>query len=317
MWVRLSPPLRTMEVLIVGSERHLGSGKVLLDGAVDMHVHYGPEPLTDLATGQHHSVDPLTAVEDAETMGFGAVVLKPHEFPSTVIAAAAERRAKGVRVFGGICCDFPVGGLNPEAVEVALRSGARIVWLPTFSSRTTSYARMMRMWGHNRGISLLTGEGHLTPVVREIMDLVVEYDALLASGHIAHDEQFAVAEAFGRTGRLIVTHAMQSAAGGGAGPGLSPQQCARLVELGATLEFSARMCMGMPEEEDKVASTITAIGADHVVLSSDYGWNQNMPDPGPGLRSYIDRLWELGIAEKLLRTMAVTNPSRLLKIGQD
>ena len=296
------------------NERNLGSGKVLLDGAVDMHVHYGPEPLTDLATGQHHSIDPLDAVEDAESMGFGAVVLKPHEFPSTVLAAAAEGRAKSIRVFSGICCDFPVGGLNPEAVEVALRSGARIVWLPTFSSRSTSSERMMRMWGHNRGISLLDAEGHLIGAVREIMDLVVQYDALLASGHITHPEQFAVAEAFGNTGRLVVTHAMQSAADGGAGPGLSPEQCARLAELGATLEFSARMCMGMPEEEDKVATTIAAIGADHVVLSSDYGWSQHMPNPGPGLRNYIDRLWELGVDEQLLRTMVVTNPSRLLRL---
>jgi len=298
----------------MSSERRLGSGKVQLDGAVDMHVHYGPEPLTDLATGQHHSIDPLTAAEEAESMGFGAVVLKPHEFPSTVIAAAAESRATSIRVLSGICCDFPVGGLNPEAVEVALRSGASMVWLPTFSSRSTSLERMMRMWGHNRGISLLDADGQLLPAVREIMDLIVEYDALLASGHIVHEEQFAVAEAFGSTGRLVVTHAMQSAADGGAGPGLSPAQCVRLAELGATVEFTAPMFMCVPDEENKVAATIGAIGANHVVLSSDYGWNQNMPNPAPGLRNYIDRLWALGVEEQVLRTMVVTNPSRLLGI---
>src|ERR1700760_504610 len=123
----------------MGSERSLGSSVVRLEGAVDMHVHYGPEPLTDLSTGAHHSIDPLEAAEQAAAAGFAGIVLKPHEFPSTVLASVAEVRTSGVRVFAGIACDFPVGGLNPEAVEVALRSGARMVWLPTFSSISTSH----------------------------------------------------------------------------------------------------------------------------------------------------------------------------------
>jgi hypothetical protein len=41
-------------------------------------------------------------------------------------------------VLGGICLDAPVGGLNPAAVETALNSGARIVWLPTISAADNS-----------------------------------------------------------------------------------------------------------------------------------------------------------------------------------
>lgn len=294
--------------------KQLRSGTIRLEGAVDMHVHYGPEPLTDLSTGAHHSIDPLQATEQAEDAGFAGIVLKPHEFPSTALAALAESRAQELRVFAGIACDFPVGGLNPEAVEVALRAGAKMVWLPTFSSRSTAEARMLKMWGHTNGISVLDDDGQLTEPVRQIMDLVVEHDALLASGHITHPEQFVVAEAFGGTGCLVVTHAMQSTDNGGVGPGLSVEQCVELARLGATLEFSARMCMGTPIGEDQVAKAIARIGTEHVVLSSDLGWSQELPNPAPGLRGYIDRLWELGVEEAELKVMVADNPSRLLRM---
>ncbi len=41
----------------------------------------------------------------------------------------------GIDVYGGVCCDHEIGGLNPAAVETALGLGGRIVWLPTLSSR--------------------------------------------------------------------------------------------------------------------------------------------------------------------------------------
>ncbi|MGW4591976.1 DUF6282 family protein [Amycolatopsis thermoflava] len=285
-----------------------------MDGAIDLHVHYGPEPLTDLATGESHSVTPIAAAREAESMGFGAIVLKPHEFPSTVLAALAGEAAPHLQVFAGIVCDFPVGGLNPAAVEVALRSGAKIVWLPTFSSHTTSHQRKMRMWGRDRGISVLDDEGRLLTEVREIMDLVAESGAILATGHVGHHEQFEVAREFGKRGKVVITHAMQSAADGGAGPGLSSAQCRELAELGATIEFSARMCFGAPAAEATVAKAIDEVGTGSVVLSSDYGWNRKMPNPAPGLKNYIDRLWELGVPESSLRTLVVDNAARLLSM---
>ena len=39
-------------------------------------------------------------------------------------------------VYGGIVLNGPVGGANPDAVEVAARLGGRVVWMPTVSSAT-------------------------------------------------------------------------------------------------------------------------------------------------------------------------------------
>jgi hypothetical protein len=39
-------------------------------------------------------------------------------------------------VFGALTLNHSVGGLNPVAVEIAGRSGCKIVWMPTVDART-------------------------------------------------------------------------------------------------------------------------------------------------------------------------------------
>lgn len=40
-------------------------------------------------------------------------------------------------MFGGITLNRQVGGINPYAVESALKLGGKVVWLPTQSARNT------------------------------------------------------------------------------------------------------------------------------------------------------------------------------------
>src|SRR5579862_7374935 len=98
-----------------------------LTGAVDMHCHFGPD------AHRGRSVDAIEAVEEAKAAGHAAVVLKSHDQPTTYLAWALDRLTDGIRVFGGVCCDREIGGVNPVAVDVALRTGARVIWLPTLS----------------------------------------------------------------------------------------------------------------------------------------------------------------------------------------
>jgi len=284
-------------------------GKVALGGAVDLHCHFGPESVI----GTPHSVDAVGAAADAADLGFLAVVLKSHDFPSNAVAYAAQQQVSGVRVFGSICCDYWVGGVNPTAVETALRDEAAVVWLPTIASRQDVLNGVAAMLGiRGDGIELLDEEGRLRPEVRDVLDLVAEHDAILATGHTSTAEHFAVAREFGRRGRLVVTHAMNT----GAGPNLSVQECVELAELGAHIEISAATCMGShgPSVED-VLRAVRAIGPARVVLSTDYGWTNELPRPAPGLIGFVDALWEHGAGEEDLRTMACDNPARLLRLA--
>ncbi|HSS10291.1 MAG TPA: DUF6282 family protein, partial [Acidimicrobiales bacterium] len=64
-------------------------------------------------------MDAFEAARDAAAAGHAALVLKSHDYPTPALAWAVDQVVDGVRVFGGICCDREVGGVNPAAVDVA------------------------------------------------------------------------------------------------------------------------------------------------------------------------------------------------------
>lgn len=290
------------------TERRSGQTEIVLEGAIDMHCHFGPEPLVEMVAKSPHSVDPIEAAQEAADHGMKAIVLKAHEFPSTVAAHLANKAVPEVQSIAGICLDHPVGGLNPHAVECALRAGAKVVWLPTISSQQDAPAKVNAMFGVQEGIRVVDADGALVPEVRTILDLITEYDAVLATGHISTAEHFAVARDYAPRGRVIVTHAMHATTG----PRLTVQEVVELADLGATIEFAAHTCMGEPSTFENVVSALRRLNPENVVLATDYGWSTNIPHPAAGLHTYINALWDEGVEESDLRVMTCDNPARLL-----
>ncbi len=286
--------------------------KVKLEGLADLHCHYGPDFINP-AHNIQFSVTAIQAAREAAEAGFAAIVLKSHDFPTAALAYTLNQVVPDVRTFGGITLDHQVGGLNPWAVEHALRLGAKIVWLPTVASHQDYLNGLGPRLGYpGTGIRTTDDDGRLLPVVRTILDLVAQHDAIIATGHITADENYKVAREFARRGRVIVTHAGEPAAG----PHLTKAQCAELAELGAFIELTAQECvphLGYPACPIKeVAERIDAIGSARCVLSTDYGYSTEVPRPAPGMRDYLDGLWEIGVPETKLKEMAAENSARLL-----
>lgn len=286
--------------------------KIKLEGAADLHCHYGPD---FIMPGQNFrpSVTAIQAAREAAESGFAAIVLKSHDFPTAALAYVLNEVVPGVRTFGGITLDHQVGGLNPWAVAHALRLGAKIVWLPTVASHQDYLNGLGPRLGYpGTGIRTTGEDGKLLPVVMEILDLVARHDAVIATGHITAEENYQVAKEFARRGRVIVTHAGEPAAG----PHLTKAQCAELAGLGAFIELTAQECvphLGYPPCPIKeVAQRIDAIGPARVVLSTDYGYSDTLPHPAQGMRDYLDGLWEIGVPEAQLKVMAADNAARLL-----
>ena len=278
-----------------------------LSGAADLHVHFGPDP------HRPRSVDAVEAARDAAAAGHAALVLKSHDSPTAGLATVVDGLVDGVRVFGGISCDREVGGVNPAAVEVALRLGAKIVWLPTLSSRQDQENGVGAALGiPGPGISVVDADDALLPETVEVLRLVEEFDAVLATGHVSAAEHFAVARDFARRGNLLVTHAMEELAG----PNLSQAECVELAELGASIELCALTCTGFlaTRSPGELAACIQAVGVDRVTLGSDFGQAQN-EHPAPGLQTYADALFAVGLSEADIRRMACTNPTRLLGVS--
>src|SRR4029077_10127123 len=196
---------------------------------------------------------------------------------------------------GGICCDREVGGMNPAAVEVALGLGARIVWLPTLSSRQDFENGVAAQLGiPGPGIVVADADGALLPETREVLALVREHDAILATGHVSAAEHYAVVTDFARRGKVLLTHATEDLAG----PKLTAAQCRELARLGAWVALCAMTCIGALATKSvaEMVETIRAGGVERVTLGTDFGQQVN-PHPAAGLQTYADSLFTEGLTE--------------------
>ncbi|EHJ59616.1 DUF6282 family protein [Novosphingobium pentaromativorans] len=287
-------------------------GHVRFEGAVDLHCHFGPDFINPIVSP---SVTAIEAARDAVAHDMGAIVLKAHDFPTPQLAAAVQEAVPGLCTCGGIVLDYQVGGINAYAAEQALKLGAKIVWLPTVSSHQDHLNGIGPMLGYEgTGQLAIDDSGELTSVVKDIVELVDKYDAAIATGHTTPQEHYALARYYGKRGKVIVTHAMEK----GGGAHLDEQQSVELAELGATIELCAQICVAhmghQPVPVEDVARIVQRVGYDKVLLSSDFGWNDDLPRPAAGLRDFLDSLWEMGVSEEALRTMAVRNGSRILNL---
>src|SRR3954451_13593666 len=103
------------------------AARSLVAGAYDTHVHIAPDVM-------ERRVDDLTLAERFAEVGMAGFVLKSHYVTTAERAAVVRKAVPGVDVLGAITLNGSMGGMNPAAVEIAARLGARIVWMPTVDS---------------------------------------------------------------------------------------------------------------------------------------------------------------------------------------
>jgi hypothetical protein len=172
----------------------------LLKDAIDMHMHPGPGGICRL--------DAIEAAKQAQQAGMKAIVLKSHAYTAAV-AILVNQLVPGFKTLGSVCLDYEIGGLNPHAVSTGAGLGAKVVWMPTFSSNNS--IKKMRALGlplQGEGISLLNKEGTLLPEVDSILSIVKKFDMVLASGHISPPEAFILFNRAQELGikKMVVTH---------------------------------------------------------------------------------------------------------------
>lgn len=279
-----------------------------LDGAIDVHVHTAPA-MVDRAQR-----DPALA-RDALDAGMAGVVVKSHVVP-TVGRVDAVNAALGEQVlYGGITLNGSVGGLNLEAVETALELGAAIVWLPTTWAR--NHASRARAAGETSFVGqrvptasedLIVAEcGEVTPEARRILELVADYDAVVATGHVSPAEIEAVVDAAADAGATcLVNHPFFRVTD------LSIDAQERLVERGAVMEYCAYAIESTPgHTAEAVADALERLGPDHCVLATDYG---QVGNPAvPGLADYAQDVVDAGASPGTVRECLATTPASLLE----
>ena len=282
----------------------------LLAGAYDTHMHVWPDTVP-------RSRDFLAAAKDALDAAMAGIVFKDIAQPTADRAYAANVLFPGLKAFGGVVLDWPVGGLNPVAVDRCLRHGGKMVWMPVAHSRHTVslyQSGTLRLLTPpdvpmSRAISLMTPNGEIRDEVREIVKLVTEHDAVLGTGHISPEESVTLVRYAASAGvkRIVVDHPS------GRSIGASIVQQRELASCGAFLEHCCAQCTpgldNLPVEV--IANAIREVGPRSCIIAGDLGQTFN-PPPAKGLGSFLKQLVKAGISKADLHLMTHENPRRLL-----
>jgi hypothetical protein len=280
----------------------------LLQGAVDLHIHTAPDIFP-------RSVDAIEAAQDAKAAGMAAIAIKSH---STDTAARAETASKvaGFPVSGGVALNYPVGGLNPYAVEESARQGGRIVWLPTLGARHfLCHSGNVPILAEkspkgSAGLVVTTADGFVTPEVEEILQIVKDNDMILASGHVEPSEALIVfrrARELGIT-RLVVTHPHAAFIGA------SADNMRELASLGAMNEMHYAFVTQVivpPQTFSYIAGMIRAAGVEACFLATDGGQAVN-PRPAEAMRLFVVGMLNEGFTDDEVRFMVADTPRKLL-----
>jgi hypothetical protein len=289
----------------------------LVRGGVDVHVHIAPDVV-------ERRIDDVSLARRCEEVGLAGFILKSHYTSTAERAAVVRAVVPGIAALGALVLNRAIGGMNPLAVEIAAREGARVVWMPTTDSRAERVHLAQQPPGANlpvwakvqaefagRGIAsepvpTLGEDGQLTAETRLVLEVIAEHGLVLATGHLGREEVFAIVAAAREAGveHVVVTHPDFPA------QGFSVDEQLELAGMGAWIE----RCFTTPYTgkcswEQWLEGT-WAVGPERTILSSDLGQVKN-PPVEDGLPLMADRLLDAGFGEDAVRTMAVTNTRTL------
>src|ERR1700757_1100593 len=106
-----------------------------IQGGYDLQVHVAPDVI-------ERRTDDVDLAKDFLSHGLKGFVLKSHYIPTAERAKVVRRAVPGIESYGAITLNHSVGGFNPVALEIAGRSGAKIVWMPTVDAANETAGRL-------------------------------------------------------------------------------------------------------------------------------------------------------------------------------
>lgn len=285
-----------------------------LDGAVDLHVHSFPCVF-------QRRVDDRQAARAAADAGMAAIVLKCHHESTVSRAYLIQPEFPNLKIFGGVVLNQFVGGINPAAAEVALRLGAKEVWMPTIDAAHHVQVHGARgsydvqssdagfVWGDP--ISAVKDD-KVTGEAMAVLELIAKYDVILGTAHLSLSEIDLLVKAAKERGvkKILITHPYFRVPAG-----MNNDFLKEMIRLGAIGEFG--YCTISPMwayvNLQFTKEVMDVMGYDNCVVMSDSGQSHN-PVPPEALWLYAQGLYEKGVSATNIEKLIDKNPKALLSI---
>jgi hypothetical protein len=289
-----------------------------LKGGYDLQVHVAPDVI-------ERRIDDLDLAKEFLARGLRGFVLKSHYFPTAERAKVVSRAVPGISAYGAVTLNHSVGGLNPVAIELAGRSGCKIVWMPTVDAANETAGRLdgpsvkLPFWAKIQrelaatGISpppltVLDPSGKVSDAARRCIELIAKHNMILATGHLGRVEIFQLVKTAREMGaqRVLVTHAEFPS------QNLTIEEQYELAQMGAFIEHCFTTMYTGKAPWDAALAAIRKVGPERCVISTDLGQTIN-PPVAAGFAMFAQQLLDGGFTVDQIRRMAVTNPHALVQ----
>ena len=289
-----------------------------LESAYDLQVHVAPDVI-------ERRIDDLDLAKEFLGRGLKGFVLKSHYFPTAERARVVTKAVPGIAAYGAITLNHSVGGLNPVALELAGRSGCKVVWFPTVDAQNETAGRVdgpstkLPFWAKIQrelaatGISpppltVLGDNGKVNEAARRCIELIARHNMILATGHLGRVEIFALVKTAREMGaqKVLVTHAEFPS------QNLTTDEQKQLAGMGAYIEHCFTTMYTGKAPWEAVIEAIRVVGPERCVMSTDLGQTIN-PPVAEGFAMFAQKMLENGFNLDQIRRMTVANPTALLQ----
>ena len=275
----------------------------LLRGSYDLHTHASPSHFP-------RALDDFQLLRDADRYGMKGIMFKCHYEPTTGRAAIANAHAgTTAKAYGSVALNWPSGGLNPYAAEACLKMGGKMVWMPTLDTELfMSTGKPFGTFNKRPGITVLDADGKVLPVVHAIFDVMLQYDAYLATGHLSAAESLALCKAGRERGvRMILTH-----------PDFARTPIpfavqAEVAGLGVLVEKVWLNVKTGDVPAGEMADSIRKLGPDRTFLVTDRG-QANAEFPAEAMVEAVETMLGCGLSDADIRQLICVVPERILGV---
>jgi len=306
------------QVVAAHADSLTGQAWEAIHGAYDLQVHVAPDVI-------ERRIDDIGLAQEFLEKGLKGFVLKSHYIPTAERAKVVSRAVPGIQAFGALTLNHSIGGLNPVAVEIAGRSGAKVVWMPTVDAANETAGRVggpntkLPFWAQIQRELAATGiapppltvideVGKVNEPAMRCLELIRQHDMILATGHLGRREIFALVRAARemRLRKVLVTHAEFPS------QNLSAEEQLELADAGAFIEHCFTTMHTNKAPWEAVLESIRRVGPERCVLSTDLGQTIN-PPVAQGFAMFVQTLLDADFSAEDIRRMAVINPTALVE----
>ena len=298
--------------------------KKLLQQAIDLHVHIGPEIIP-----RKFSLQELLEYEKGKLKGIG---VKNHFFPTVAMGSTwtdtKQQTKKHPLVINSVVLNNYVGGFNPDIIyaSAALSKTPIIVWFPTLHTKNFLESQKFEIpeeWidpkqreniklqpaKNIKPLSVLDDNGNISKEVEKVLTAIKDVGGILATGHLPWKESkelVKVATKKFKIKKIIITHPIYQKIN------MPLEVQKELAQRGAFIEHCFSMYSIDKIPIKKIAEQIKYVGAENCILSSDVGQSFSK-NPSEALLEFITLLSQNNITKKEIITMLVDNPNKIIK----